>query len=321
MATKDFKTFAVVGAGGKVGYATATTLRETGVPVRAILRDKAKATRLSEIGCEIAVADLQDSGALATAIGDADVVQIILPPPFQAEDPAREMREMIETLASALESVRPKRVLAVSDYGAHIPDDIGMPTMYRTFEERISKLSGCHKVLLRSAEHMQNWVRAIPAAMASGTLPSFHDPVDLLFPTISAPDLGVIAADLLLRPMGEKENDIEIVHAEGPRRYSAIDVGVALSELLGREIRAQVVPRAQWKEGFERIMPASLAELLIKANDAQNKGGLVDVESESGEVCYGTTELIDALRPLLPQAALAGSDSLPRPIRIKSGSL
>lgn len=46
-------------------------------------------------------------------------------------------------------------------------------------------------------------------------------------------------------------------------------------------------------------MPASLADLLIKTNDAKNRGGLIDVEPK-GEVRYGTTELIDALRLLLP---------------------
>jgi len=301
MTTKGFKTFAVVGAGGKVGYATATAFREAGVPVKAILRDMTKATKLKDIGCEIAVADLLDSRSLVTAIGDAEVVQIVLPTSPQAADPAREMREMIESLVAALESARPQRVLVVSDYGAHITHDIGMPTLFRGFEERTSQSSGCrHKIILRSAEHMQNWIRTIPAAIASGMLPTFHDPVDLPFPTISAPDVGLISAELLLRPMPEDENRIDIAHAEGPRRYTAKDVGVALSELLGREIHVQAVPRDEWKEAFERIMAASLAELLINANDAQNKGGLVDVEPGAGEVFYGKTELIDALRPLLP---------------------
>lgn len=288
--------FAIVGAAGKVGYATAVALREAGMPVRAILRDATKAGRLSEIGCEIALADLQDSSAVAKAIGDADVVQIILPPSHRAGDPAREMREMIESLATALEEARPKRVLAISDYGAHVSHDIGMPTMFRVFERRLSQLSA-HKLFLRSPEHMQGWSRTIPVALASGILPSFHDPVDMLFPTISAPDLGVIAAELLLRPASEK--DLEIVHAEGPRRYSANDVATALSELLGRTIYVEAIPRSQWDETFQRIMSASLAELLTKANDAQN-GGLVDVEPNSSDIRYGKTELIDALRALVP---------------------
>ncbi|KAJ5825691.1 hypothetical protein N7474_002829 [Penicillium riverlandense] len=288
---------AIIGATGKVGYSTSLTLRKAGVPVRAILRDASKGAPLREIGCEIAIADLQDSVALAEAIRDADTVQVILPPFLQAKDTTGEMVRAIESLADALEKARPKRVLAISDYGAHIAYDIGMPTMYRLFEERLRQLN-CQKIFLRSAEHMQGWGRVIPPAIASGTLLSFHDPADMLFPTISAPDLGLIAADLLLQPAGEK--DVQVVHAEGPRRYSANDVVTALSKLLGRTIKIESVPRSQWKETRERVLTANLAELLIKFNDAQNKGDLVDVEPNSSEVRYGATDLIDALRPLLP---------------------
>lgn len=288
--------FAIVGAGGNVGYSTAAALREAGKPVRAVMRDAAKAASLSGIGCEIASADLQDPEALARAIAGADAVQIILPPSFQARDVAEDMRRSMDSLAEALALARPQRVLAISDYGAHIADDIGMPSIFREFEARLGGL-GAHKLFLRSAEFMRNWGRVIPMALASGVLPSFQDPVDMAMPTISASDLGLIAADLLLRPVGGE--DPEIVHAEGPRRYSANDVAVALTQLSGRNIQAQAVPRSQWKAILDRSIPASLADLLIKANDAKNKGGLVDIEPDAGEVRRGATDLIDALRPLL----------------------
>lgn len=288
---------AIIGAAGNVGYATSSALRRAGVPVRAILREAAKAARLSEIGCEVAFADLRDAAALAQAIGDADTVQIVVPPSPQAKDPAEDLRRSIESLVEAIAQARPKRVLAISDYGAHIERDIGMPSIFHGLEARLAQLDG-NKLVLRSAEHMHNWARAIPAAVGSGTLPTFQDPVDMAQPTISARDLGLIAADLLLRPAGRK--DLEVIHAEGPRRYSADDVASALSQISGRTVRTQVVPRRHWKATLERTMPASLADLLIKASDAKNEGGLVDIEPNAGEVRYGTTELIDALRPLLP---------------------
>ncbi len=258
------------------------------MPVKAILRDAAKAAQLGAIGCEIALADLQDPEALARAIGAADAVQIILPVAPEEKD----MRRSAESLVEALSLARPKRVLAISDYGAHVADDIGMPTLFRDFEARLGDLD-LPRVILRSAEHMHNWARVAPIALASGNLPSFQDPVEREMPTIAAGDLGRIAADLLLRAAEG------VVHAEGPRRYSASDVAAALSQLSGRPIQAQAVPRAHWRATFERSVPASLAALLIKANDAKNKGGLVDIEPNTGEVRYGTTELIDALRPLL----------------------
>ena len=285
--------FAIVGAAGKVGYSTSLALRKAGVPVRAVLRDESKAGPLSEIGCDIALADLQDPAALGWAVANAEAVQVILPP-----DGVGEMRRSIESVAEAIKQARPSRVLAISDYGAHVREDIGMPTRYRRFEEALRQLE-MPKVFLRSAEHMQGWGLAIPVAIAAGVLPSFHAPVDMEFPTISAPDLGRIAADLLLHP--NAGTALEVVHAEGPRRYSANDVATALGQLLGRTVTAQAVPRSQRQENFERVLSESAAKLLVDLYDAHNKGGLVDVEAK-GDVRYGTTELIDALRPLVPAA-------------------
>ncbi|MCQ4628835.1 NAD(P)H-binding protein [Shinella sp. CPCC 100929] len=289
--------FAIVGAAGKVGYSTSLALRKAGMPVRAILRDEAKAGRLREIGCDIALADLQDPTALGWAIANADAVQVILPPPTQAEDAPGDMRRSIESMAMALE--RPKRVLAISDYGAHIGRDIGMPTLFRIFEERFRRLD-MPKIFLRSAEHMEGWGAFVPMAITTGILPSLHHPVEMDFPTVSAADVGLMAADLLLGPSGG--TDVQIVHAEGPRRYSAADVAAVLSQLRGRTITAQALPRAQWQESLERVVSASTTKLLIDLYDAHNTGGLIDVEPGMGEVRHGTTTLIDALRPLVPAA-------------------
>ncbi len=292
--------FAVLGATGKVGFSTVLKLREAGAPVRAILRNETKGNKFRSLGCEVAFADLHDAAALARAFSGADAVQIILPPPLAAEDTVGEMRQMVAGLADALARARPNRVLAISDYGAHVRDWIGMPSAFRSFEERLRQLE-MHKIFVRSAEHMEGWGRLIPAALASGVLPSLHHPVEVQFPTISAPDLGAIAADLLLSP--PIEEDLRIVHAEGPRRYSASDVAAALSRLRGAPISAQALPRSQWEESLGRVLSASAVGLVTELYDAHNKGGLVDVEHGTGEIRYGATELVDAIRSLVPTPA------------------
>lgn len=291
--------FALIGAAGKIGYATASTLRAKGLPVRAILRDAAKAERLSALGCEVVLADLQDPVALGRALAGAEAVQIILPPAPQAEDGPGDMRRSIESLAEALGQARPQRVLAISDYGAHVAQDIGMPSLFYAFEERLRRLE-MPKLFLRSAEHMENWGRALPAVLATGVLPSFHHPVDKQFPTVSARDVGLISADLLQGDWTAKER---IVHVEGPGRYSAADVAAAFSQLLGRPVTAQPVPQALWQESFERVMSASTARLLTDLYEAHRRGGLIDVEIGRGEVRRGATNLIDSLRLLIPAAA------------------
>lgn len=290
--------FAILGAAGKVGYSTALALREAGVPVRAILRDPAKADRLRAIGCEVAVADLQDPAALGRAIADARAVQLICPTTLQALDAVGDMRRSIDSMARALEQARPGLVLAISDYGAHVTEDIGMPSVFHGFEERLRQLD-MPKVFLRSAEHMEGWRGLIPVAAASGVLPSFHQQLDKPFPTVSAQDVGRMAAELLQHP-GVAAGE-HIVHAEGPRRYAATDVAETLGQLLGRTVSAQAVPRALWMEKLGRIVSESTARLLVGIYDAHDRGGLIDVEPGQGAVRYGTTGLLEALRPLVPQ--------------------
>lgn len=290
--------FAILGAAGKVGYSTALALREAGVPVRAILRDPAKADRLRAIGCEVAVADLQDPAALGRAIADAQAVQLVCPTMLQALDAVGDMRRSIDSMARALEQARPGLVLAISDYGAHVTEDIGMPSVFHGFEQRLRQLP-MPKVFLRSAEHMEGWRGLIPVAAASGVLPSFHLQLDKPFPTVSAQDVGRMAAELLLHP-GVAAGE-HIVHAEGPRRYAATDVAETLGQLLGRTVSAQTIPRALWMEKLGRIVSESTARLLVGIYDAHDRGGLIDVEPDQGEVRYGTTGLLEALRPLVPQ--------------------
>ena len=168
--------------------------------------------------------------------------------------------------------------------------------MLRALEDRLAQLPG-QKVFLRSAGHMQNWGRVLPVVKATGHLPTFHDPPDAPLPTVSAMDLGTIAAKLMLEqvPSG---NGVKIVHAEGPRRYSNEDVAGTLGQIFGHQVDVAVVPREKWTETLEKGMSLSLAELLVRANDAMNKGGLLDAEQD-GEIMYGTTELFDVLQEIM----------------------
>ncbi len=208
------------------------------------------------------------------------------------------MRRSIESLAEALDEARPNLVLAISDYGAHVGEDVGMPFMFHLFEERLRQLK-MDKVFLRSAEHMEGWAPSVPVAIATGVLPSSAPPGRTRnFPPsqhrTSARSLPTSCCN------GSAGTGEQIVHVEGPRRYSANDVAAALSQLLGRTVTAQALPRSQWQETLEQGLSASAAKLLVDLYDAHNKGGLIDVEPGTGEVRHGTTELIDALRPFAP---------------------
>lgn len=285
-------TFAVVGATGKVGRATIRALRQRGEPVRAVVRDASSAGALAAAGCEIAVADLRDSRALAAALDGAQAVQVICPISAQADDAASDMRAVVDSIASALAAARPAAVVAISDYGAEVDAGTGVTLIFHHLEARLRAIPSA-LTLLRSAEHMQNWRRHITIATERGILPSLHQPLTKRFPTVSAIDVGVVAADLLVTPHTSAQP--RIVHAEGPRRYTPLDVAAAFRGLVGREVVAREVPRAEWIPALMRGgLSESYAGLVAELFEAHN-AGRIDAEAGVGEIRRGTTELADVI--------------------------
>ena len=215
--------FVILGATGKVGRTTIRELRAQGAPVRAVVRKSSDVEDLSALGCEIAVADLDETAALKSAIAGAETVQVICPVRAQAADAVAEMAKTIDAMSNALKDVRPAKVLAISDYGAHLSEGTG------------------------------------------------------------------IAAELLTdatRVAGPR-----IVHAEGPRRYDAIEVAATLSKIVGREIIAREIPQSDWIPALTRVgISPSYARLVFELYVAHN-AGRIDVEPGATDIRFGTTEL------------------------------
>lgn len=152
---------------------------------------------------------------------------------------------------------------------------------------------------------MQNWARVIPVALATGKLPSLHHPLSKRFPTVAAQDVGLLAAELLL---DESRGSVpRVVSIEGPRRISALDVALALSDASRREISAYEVPRNEWPAMLQRAgLGADHAQLIIDLYDTHN-AGRIDVEEGIGERRFGTTEFAEVLASMLPDTVTAAN--------------
>ena len=261
------------------------------------MRDESRGRELVEWGCELAVADVRDAASIARAVDGAEGVQVICPIVPTARDAPAELRVVVDAFAEALISAAPPTVLAVSDYGAELDSGTGITLTFHHLEQRLRELAG-DVTFLRSAEHMQNWRRQVSAALDSGVLGSLHQPLTKRFPTVSAPDLGAVAAELLTDDAPGTQGP-RIVHIEGPRRYTAIDVATALSELTGRDVVARALPRSEWVSALQRGgVGASYAELVAELFDAHN-AGRIDAEHGAGGLRRGTTGLRAALSKLL----------------------
>ncbi|MEN8514302.1 NAD(P)H-binding protein [Burkholderia sp. RS02] len=293
--------FVIFGASGNVGLSTVTTLRNAGHPVRAVLHDVRHRERFAQLGCDVAIAALTDERAVASAIDGAQAVQMLCPVPVADPDPAATMERTIDVATAALAANPPAALLALSDYGAERDGNTGITRLFHHFEERLRTIP-TQLTLLRSAEHLQNWTRILPVALGTGVLPSFHHPVAKVFPTVWAPDVGVVAARLLL-DAPEGGNRPRIVSIEGPRRVSVTAIADTLGTAAGRAIVAHELPRDTWNETLLRAgLSERHAQLIVDLYDVHN-AGQIDVEAGVSERLYGTTTLADALAQLVRQHA------------------
>jgi len=280
--------FAILGANGKVGLETCRTLRADGHTVRAIVREIANATELRAIGCGVHVADMGDIDALTRHLRGAQAVQVICPIATSSERVFEEAIRLVDAVAQALEATRPAAVVAISDFGAELDRGSGITFIFHAMERRLER-TGLPMTFLRSAEHMENWLRPLAGAAVSGRLASFHAPLTKPFPTISARDVGRLSARRLLAPPPGARP--EIVYAEGPRRYSAEEVAEAAASAIGRQITAWDVPRDLWSATFRRGGASeAYAQLLCEMFDLHNADG-IDVAGDSPQVLFGSTDI------------------------------
>jgi uncharacterized protein YbjT (DUF2867 family) len=293
--------FVIFGAAGNVGSASATALRRAGRAVRAVVRDEKQGAPLAAIGCEIAVADLNDAASVPRVIDGAHAVQMLCPVPRAHDDPAAAMRHMIDAGIAALRAAPPPCVVALSDYGAQHPDGTGITTLFHYLETQLRGIDS-QLTFLRAAEHMHNWTRVLPVALAQGVLPSLHHPLTKLFPTVAARDVGLLAAELLLDAKPAPVSP-RIVSIESEQRVSALDVARTIGELAGRQVVAHEVPRGEWAAVLRRAgLSEQHARLITDLYDAHN-AGRIDVDADISERRFGATTLAQVFAAMLPRVA------------------
>ncbi|REG49749.1 uncharacterized protein YbjT (DUF2867 family) [Paraburkholderia sp. BL6669N2] len=293
--------FVIFGAAGNVGKVSAAALRRAGRDVRAVVPDQQQGEFLAELGCEVVVADLLDAATVARAIEGAHAVQLLCPLPRGHADRAQAMRRMIDVSVAALRVDPPPRIVALSDYGAEHPAGTGITTLFHELETQLRTVDS-QLTFLRAAEHMHNWARVLPLALASGALPSLHHPLSKRFPTVAAQDVGALAAELLLDD-GAQPVSPRVVSIESAERASALDVARTLSELAGRAVVAREVPRGEWGAMLQGAgLGEHHARLITELYDAHN-AGRIDVEAGISERRFGAMTLAEVFAAILPRAA------------------
>jgi NAD(P)H dehydrogenase (quinone) len=288
--------FVITGVTGQVGGQIARELLTYGVSVRAVMRDAAKASTWTSLGCETALAEMHDATALADAFAGAEAVFVLLPPVFDPSPSYAETRANVAALAAALRVARPRRVVALSTIGAQAAQDsllTQLQIMERAFEALPMPVA-----FLRAAWFMENTAWDIEGARTLGVVSSFLQPLDKRVPMVATADVAATA----IRMLREIWEEHRVVELEGPHRVTPRALAVALGRVLGRDVVAQPVPRATWDALF-RSQGMTNPQPRIRMLDGFNDGW-IEFEAGFDASLKGTTELETVLRRLAAPASV-----------------
>jgi uncharacterized protein YbjT (DUF2867 family) len=290
---KNTGPYVITGITGQVGGALARTLLANNQPVRGVVRDVAKGTAWSALGCEVALAEMNDPTALTAAFKGAAGVFYLLPPTFDPAPRFPEARAQIEAAAHALRAADPGKVVCLSTIGAQAARP-NLLTQLTLLEIEFSKLP-MPVTFLRPGWYMENLRSDIGPAGETGLLPSFLQPLDKPMPMVAAADVGRTAAELLLQVWSGRR----VVELEGPRRVTPNEIAATLARILGRPVRTEIVPREQWADVF-KSQGMKNPEPRMRMIDGFNEGW-IEFTTGPGGSRKGATPLETVLRDLVGQ--------------------
>src|SRR5258707_15508092 len=120
--------FLVMGITGKVGGATAKHLLAHGKKVRALVRNREKASSWATQGVELVDGNWNDSAAIERALKGVEGAFVMLPPVWNPSPDYKEPKGVIANYVRALTKAPPPGVVALSSMVADGPSGLWMTT-------------------------------------------------------------------------------------------------------------------------------------------------------------------------------------------------
>jgi len=286
--------YAITGITGNVGGAAARALLKAGKKVRGVVRNKAKAANWEKAGVELVVADMNNVKSLTEAFSGCEAVFVLVPPNFDPLPEFPEARAIAATLKSALQAARPKRVVYLSTIGAQA-NQSNLLTQHTIIEEAVRTVA-MPLAIVRPAWFMENCSLDVSPARERGVIQSFLQPLDKPVPMVATTDIGNTVARLLQ----EQWSGRRIIELDGPDRVTPNEIAATFARVLGKPVRAELVPHESWEALFKSQgmkNPTPRIRMLAGFNE-----GWIDFEGGSVEHLRGSMTLQDVIGDLVARA-------------------
>src|ERR1700729_2135021 len=223
--------FLVMGITGKVGGATAKHLLAQGKKVRALVRNREKASSWANQGVELVDGDWNDSTAIEHALKGVEGAFVMLPAVWAPSPDYKEAKDVIANYVEALTKAVPPRLVALSSMGANRTSGLGMITALSLLEQGLRSLTS-PVAFVRAGGFFENFLYGLQAAQG-GTLPVFYNPTNRRSTMVATNDIGAEVANLLTGPAWPGHRIIEL-----GSMVSSDEVAGQLGEVLKIDVKA-----------------------------------------------------------------------------------
>jgi uncharacterized protein YbjT (DUF2867 family) len=246
----------VTGAGGLSGSIVIREFARQGRPVRALVRNRAKARALETLpGVEVVEGDMLRPETLGTALDGTERVLMI----------STANRQMVETQCSFIDACQKAGVGHVVKLSGAEPDFDARNFLFTRMHEEIERylerswLAWTH---LRPSQFMQVYLREVGTIVAEGTLCL---PLgDIQLAPVDIEDIAKVAVSLLWHG-GHEGRRYDMT---GPEPLMMKEIADRISQATGRALRYVDIPL---EERRRRLLAAGMPEYFVDALDDQTR--------------------------------------------------
>lgn len=231
----------VTGATGTIGRQVALALAKDGVPVRAAVRDPAKAVDLAQAGVELVSLDLGDPMRVAAALDGVD--RLFLLTPF-VEHPM----PMIEAVLVAARNAGVRHVVRLSAAGADPSSPLGLVREHGEIEEAI-KRSEIGWTILQPTFFMDNLLNFGAAQTIAAEGRFYGAAGDGKTAYVSGVDVGAVAAKILQDPAAHAGQTYVLTGGEA---LSGDELAALVGELRGKPVKYVDLTLEQQRAAMEQ---------------------------------------------------------------------
>ncbi len=273
--------YVITGAAGNTGQVVTQNLLAAGKQVRVLGRSADRLSALAAAGAQPFVCDIKDVTVLTTAFAGATAVYAMIPPNLRSDDYRAEQWEDSTAIASALEKAKVEYAVTLSSVGADKESGTGPVAGLHDLEQALDKIPALNVLHLRAAYFMENTLSQIGTIQSMGVMAG---PLrgDLKLPMIAARDIGVRAAEELLKLNFKHHHAKELL---GQRDLDMNEVAQIIGKAIGKtDLKYMHIEDDQLRPALIRMgLSANVANLILEMSAALNSGHMRALEPRSEE--------------------------------------